>query len=570
MNENFKKFKAKLMREFYLKISLISLAGGLTTSGLIILFTRMFEAKFPFYYSIIIGAVVLVGLFLTLFFLKKPNDEKIAERIDKDFKMEEKVTSMVAFQNENGFLYQKQREDAKTQLSKKDVKKLPFKLAVINIPALVFGASLFTASFFTPSVIHEANKNNKPDPDDFNKRTDDIINDIHNIINNSDASEAFKAELNQILADLLESLQDDVDIQSRMNKVIEAEGKVNAALDRANSREELGAALESSKVDLLAKLGKAIKTGDQDGVTSILQQLEKHFGPRTTYTGEALYDHIEAIDEAITTALDAVRDDSDGKTVVGTDDTLYLSMQNLYKSLDSINKKFSSFLSGDTEKGINEDQAKADSITAIELAISEIGQCMQTQQENSDLAAQVKAYMESLINPGGGSGDGSNSENKNNSDKQNSDGENNNGNNGSGNDADSAGDKSSDSNGGENNGDSSESGDNSDSEGDGDGKGEEGDTNGGGNSKGDSESNGSQSGTGASGGKGDTQYGSSDKVYTDQNGYSEYGDVIDGYHNDASEDNKENGNEETGDILTDYFNSLYGSQKDPGNNKTNP
>lgn len=544
MNENFKKFKAKLMREFYLKISLISLAGGLTVSGLIILFTRMFGENFPFYYSIIIGVVVLVVLFLTMFFLKKPNDEKIAERIDKDFKMEEKVTSMVAFKNENGFLYQKQREDAKAQLSKKDVKKLPLKLAVINIPALVFGASLFTASFFTPNVIHETNKNNKPNPDDFNNKTEDIIDDIHNIINNSDASEAFKAELNQILEDFLKDLQDDTDIQSRMNKVIVAVGKVNAALDRANSREELGAALENSKVDLLAKLGAAIKSGDQETAISILQQLEKHFGPRTTYTGEALYDHIEAIDESITSALDAVKDDSDGKTVVGKDDTLYLSMENLYKSLDSINKKFSSFLSGDTEKGINEDQAKADAVTAIELAISEISQCLQTQQENSDLAAQVISYMQSLINPGGGSGDGSNKENQNNSENQNSDGE--------------------------NNGDSSESGDNSNSEGDGDGKGEEGETEGGGNSKGDSESNGSQSGIGASGGKGDTKYGSSDKVYTDQNGYSEYGDVIDGYHNDASEDNKENGNEETGDILADYFNSLYGSEKDPGDGKTNP
>lgn len=544
MNENFKKFKAKLMREFYLKISLISLAGGLTVSGLIILFTRMFGENFPFYYSIIIGVVVLVVLFLTTFFLKKPNDEKIAERIDKDFKMEEKVTSMVAFKNENGFLYQKQREDAKAQLSKKDVKKLPLKLAVINIPALVFGASLFTASFFTPNVIHETNKNNKPNPDDFNNKTEDIIDDIHNIINNSDASEAFKAELNQILEDFLKDLQDDTDIQSRMNKVIVAVGKVNAALDRANSREELGAALENSKVDLLAKLGAAIKSGDQETAISILQQLEKHFGPRTTYTGEALYDHIEAIDKSITSALDAVKDDSDGKTVVGKDDTLYLSMENLYKSLDSINKKFSSFLSGDTEKGINEDQAKADAVTAIELAISEISQCLQTQQENSDLAAQVISYMQSLINPGGGSGDGSNKENQNNSENQNSDGE--------------------------NNGDSSESGDNSNSEGDGDGKGEEGETEGGGNSKGDSESNGSQSGIGASGGKGDTKYGSSDKVYTDQNGYSEYGDVIDGYHNDASDDNKENGNEETGDILADYFNSLYGSEKDPGDGKTNP
>ncbi len=570
MDENFKKCKAKLIREFYLKISLISLAVGLTLSGLIILFTRMFGSSFPYYISIIIGAIVMIATFLALAFLKKPNDEKVAERIDSDFRLQEKVTSMVTFQDKEGLLYEKQREDAKEQLSKKDVKKLPVRLAMINIPALVFGASLFTASFFTPNVIKAADKDNKPDKDTINNKTEEIINDIHNIINNSDASAVFKEELNQILEDLLAELNDDTDVLSRMKKVITAEGKVDAALDRANSKEEIGAALEESDIDLLAKLGTAIKNGDQDGVASVLQQLEKHFGPRSVYTEDSLCNHIEAIVDAINKANSLALE---AETKVSKEDGLYLAMNNLSTSLNSVYKKYSKYLSGDTENGITEDQAKADSITAIETAISEICSCLQAQQENSDLAEQVKAYMESLIDPTNSGGEGEDGDQK----TTGSDGEGQSGNNqnnsgdgkgessgeGEG-DGDGDQDGSDKDSGGESSGDSdgSETGD---SDGKGNSEGSDGDSSGSGSGKGESEGSGSSSSDGASGGSGKTNYGSNDSVYTDDNGYSEYGDVLDGYHNDAIEDNEEHGNDETGDILDDYYNSLYGNDSDNNN-----
>ncbi len=571
MDENFKKCKAKLIREFYLKISMLSLAIGLVVAGLIILFTNMFGANFPYYISIIIGAVLMIGSFLLLAFLKKPNDEEIAERIDNDFHMQEKVTSMVTFQDKKGLLYEKQREDAKEQLSKKDVKKLPVKLAMINIPALVFGASLFTASFFTPNVIKEAKKDEKPDKGKVNEETGKIIDQIHDIINNSEASAAFKAELNQILEDLLVELKDDTDPFSRMKKVMVAEGKVNAALDRANSKEEIGAALENSEIDLLVKLGTAIKNGDQDGVTSVLQQLEKHFGPRSVYTQDSLCDHIEAIVNAINKAL---QQSLEAETPVKKEDGLYLSLNNLSTALNNVYNQFSKYLSGDTENGITEDQAKADSITAIETAISEINSCLQAQQENSDLADQVKAYMESLINPtGSGSGNdddgqkssGSDGEGQSGDNANNSGDGNNSGNKGDGDGDGSDNDGSDKDSGGDDSGGDSDSGDEGENDGKGNSEGNEGDSSGSGSGKGESEGSGSSSSDGASGGSGKTNFGSNDKVYTDDNGYSEYGDVIDGYHNDAIEDNKENGNDETGDLLDDYFNSLYGNDSDDNN-----
>lgn len=559
MND-FKKFKKKLMMEFYIKNTLVSAAGGMVSSGLVLMVKKMFELKFPWYYALITGIVIMSGIFIAIM-TRKPDDEKIAERIDKEFHMQEKVTTMVTYKDNSQFMYEKQREDAENKLHENNTRKLPLKLSVLNIPALIFGGALISSSFFVPSIInHETNviPGNK---DDINNETEKIINDIRGIINNSEASEAFKAELNQILNDLLESLKDDIDINSRMNKIRTAEGKVDAALDRANSKEEFCDGLKSSKIDLISKLAQFIIDCDYDGVSDTLKQLERHFSARSPYSGDSLYDHISDIVDSLNYAMLYVNDDSDNKTVVNKDDTLYISIKNLYTSLKSINDKFSLYLSGNEKDGINEDQTKADTIAAIESSIAEINSCLKMQQENSDLADQVKAYMESLINPGGGSGGNSEDNNKN-SETQNTD-EENNGNNNSGNDGNSGntGENNSGDDNGNNNGENSG---NDDSGNNGNNEGNEGNTDGSGNSKGDSENTGSQSGEGASGGKGETKYGGNDKVYTDQNGYSEYGDVIDGYHNDAGEDNKNNGNDETGDILEDYFKSLYGSVTAPG------
>lgn len=435
MND-FKKFKKKLMMEFYIKNTLISAAGGMTSSGLVLMAKKMFELKFSWYYALITGIAIMSGIFLIML-RKKPDDEKIAERIDKEFHMQEKVATMVTYKDESTFMYEKQREDAENKLRENNTKKLPLKLSMMNIPALIFGGALISSSFFVPSVInHDANiiPGNK---DDINNETEKIINDIHNVINNSEASAAFKAELNQILSDLLTELKDDIDINSRMNKIRIAEGKVDAALDRANSKEEFYDGLKYSNIELLSKLSVCILNCDYDGVSDTLKQLERHFAAKSAYSGEALYDHIDDILNCINSALLYVNDDSDNKTVVNKDDTLYISMKNLYMSMKSVNKKFGLSLSGNEKDGINEDQAKADTVTAIETAISEIISCLRMQQENSDLAAQVKAYMEALINPEGGSGVNSENNNKN-SENQNT-GEENNGNNNSGNDDDNSG-----------------------------------------------------------------------------------------------------------------------------------
>ncbi len=572
MDENFRKCKSKLMREFYLKVSLLSLSLGLVTGGLLIGLSRLLEWNFAFYYSILIGAVVALALFLVLFFVKKPNDEKIAERIDKEFELKEKVTSMVAFEGQEGILYVKQREDAKIQLSKKDPKKLPVRLAIINITALVFGASLFTASFFTPVLEHAENPgggDNVPDKDTINDKADEIRDQIQDLINNSNASEELKAELNQILADLIEELEDDTDIQSRMRKVIKAEQKVDIALDKANSKEEIGEALSKVENDLLSKLGEAILNGDQDKVAEILGQLESHFAPRSVYTEDKLLDHLANLVETITNALD--------EAFVSTSDNLFRSMNHLTESFTNIEKKYSKYLSGDTKNGIDEAQAKADSITAIEKAIQEINACLASQAENSTLAENVKKYMESLINPSDGNGGGESGNNQT-TDKDGETGEN--GSDGNGNGSGTDGEAGDDSQGGNESGDDSDdkgddSGDNngdSDQNGDGDQSGSgngEGDNQGssgeGGKGDGQSDSSSGSDSDSAGGGSGKTNYPSDDKVYTDENGYSSYGDVVAGSRNDANEDSKESGDSELDGILDDYFDSLYGSDS-----KTNP
>lgn len=548
MDENFKKCKKKLMREFILKVSLLALAAGLTISGLIIGLTKLLKLNFPYYYSIVIGVLLAIGLFFLIYKLKKPTDEKIAERVDSDFKLQEKVTSMVAFQDREGLLYEKQREDAKEQLAKKDTKKLPVRLAVINIPALVFGASLFTASFFTPAISSKSPSEKVPTKDDFNEKTDEIAKEIHDIIDNSKASKELKEELSRILDELVENLEDDTDVYSRYQKVTAAKAEVDAALDKVNTKEEIGGAMEASEDDYLAELGKAIKEGNKANAVNALESIEKQLNA-SKRTDTVLVDYLYALAGSIETALKA--------STISSSDALYKAVHNLQVSASGLSEKYQNYLDG-LSNGIDEAQTKADGTVAIEAAIEEISECLDAQEENTELADAVKEYMDALVNPtNSGSGDGSDGEDQSGqsgeSGQQGNGGEGESGDSGSDGDGDGDGDdgkdSSSDGSGDGDGSDSSQSGE------DGSGK----------TSNAGDDSDSSQSG-GASGGDGKTQYGGEGNVYTEDDGYTTYHDVIDESKSNADADSEKYGDSEIDDILGDYFGSLYGS----GDNDSNP
>ena len=167
MANHFDKFKKKVQREHLVKSLICSLVGGLVVAGVSIMSFTLGGVKVNPAVHVAFGVVAAGAVFALFYKFAKPSDKKIAARMDAAFQGNEKYLTMVEYQDKEGLIIEKQREDAQQELEKRSPKALPLKLSVWNIPALILAGGFFTASCFTTQIkeaIHEST--HRPDPDE--------------------------------------------------------------------------------------------------------------------------------------------------------------------------------------------------------------------------------------------------------------------------------------------------------------------------------------------------------------------------------------------------------------------
>lgn len=525
MDNNFKKFKRKLTREHLLKAILFGITGGLSASSISLITSCATGAFLNPMAHIGIGLASLVATTLSYFFAKKPSDKKIAARMDAAFQGNEKYLTMVEYQDKEGLIIEKQREDAQQELEKKSPKALPLKLSVWNIPALILAGSFFTASCFTTQIkeaIHEST--HRPDPDEWNDKTSELIDRIQESIDENDKIDSsLQDEFDDILKDLESDLKDDVDTDSRQDKIDNAKDKVDEAVDNANSKEEIGDALENSEDDALKKLGEAIKEGDNEKIQEALDELNNEL---QNLNGQELVDKLNQIADEIRDALkesqipegdelrDALNDLADQLEQIADElqQQIDEQQQQAGESGESSSDQQGGQQGGQSGESSSEgqqqgstpadDQAKEDAEEAIDEAGEKIKDAVNQQNQNEQAGESTKDQMDQLKDP-----------------SQSQEGQ---------------------------EGQQGQQGQQG-QEGEGEGQGQ-----------GQSSSSGEGSGSGAGAGSGGTSYGSNDNIFT-ENGDSHYGDVINEYLNEANDDAKGNDDQDLADAIDDYFKDLFGS-----------
>lgn len=558
MTNDFKKFKKKVMSEHILKAVLFGLAGGLLAAGVAII--ACFMPKDHLSIGAIAGISAGCGVFLfalisgLYFFLKKPKDTEISLRVDEDLNLNEKVTTMIEFEGKQGLIIEKQREDATQRLAAKNVKSLPVKVAALNIPALIFGGAVFGSSFFAPMISKAIHTVKVKDPEHINEDTKDTIDEIKDLIHKSGASKELQDALLKLVDQLQGDLEDVTVIEERQKIVDSYKLKVDDVVNKYNSSDEIGAALYAlvkDKTDdlskLLAEFAQNIEKCDNNGTLASLDKIQLYL------LGDAVTDGL--VDDAFCSALTEIASTitqalTDSKVEPGIE--MYNALNTFQIELNRISTRRKGRMQEIAENKDEDDwdsnnmsQKTANKATedAFFNAKKEIGDAIKQEETNKELGEQVKQLMDQLVDPkseeGEGDGDGEGDDSGDNS----------------GEDGDDSGENSGD--GGEDGDDSGDESGEGSGEGGGDSGGQEGQPS---DKPGDSESTGDSEGDGATGGKGDTKYGSNDKVFTggeDGDGYQNYGDAIGDYNGDAVNDS--NGSS-LGDVVGDYFDNLYGNQ----------
>ena len=579
-----KQYKRKLVLENIIKGSLWGLALGLAVSAILVMsFLLAKLTTWPYITIEVCGGVLAMLVTAAIYcVVKNPKEGDVAKRIDSTYDLKEKCATMVEFQGKSSFLIDKQREDAKVEVKKQNPKKMTVKLAVWTLPAIVLGASLLTTSLFTNQIKEGFNTIVNPGNNgkDFNDRTEDIIKDIEDYISKSDASEEFKQELFAILEKLQADLENDTDIASRTEKVRDAQGQVDDALNRVNVKEEIGLALQTHGDTFFIKVGIGMFNGDT-GISD----------------NQIITDGFHWLEDNTEIKKSATNKDKDGYLTMYSDGNEYLKPYSL-SDIRSDGAKLGSYL--DTWAAHIDDSLKASKVestdeiygifnilstklkayspeakacgssngakittlkqgiyTAFEQALSDLITDVQIENSNTALAEEVKKKMEELIDPtqNGGGGNGGSSDGKP-GDSGDQDGS-------QGNQGDQDGSQGNQGNQGEQ-GNQGNQGNNQGNKGDGqNGSQSNGQGQGSGGQQG--EGKGEGKGDGAGGGEGNTNYRGNDKVYTGDEGSKSYGEVIKDYQGQAANDAKDSGDSDVDSSVSDYFKYLYGGDNSGDN-----
>lgn len=547
MKNDFEKFKKKVMREHLIYSIIWAVCAGLVGAGVALMILIFTYKKAPAYaYPLIVTAASLVVAavsFVLVYRLRKPSDTKIALRIDKSLGMNEKVATMIEFQDKNGIIIDKQREDASAKLSTKNVKSLPVKLHVWTLPLIVISGGLFAASFFTPSSnnpIVDFYHQKVVDPSVVDKETSEEIDKIKDNLDKINGSDNdFNQEIDKILDDLEKDLEGDDDVDSREDKIEDAKDKIDDALDKANNNDEIGDELSKSEDEALKELGEAIKNNDVDGIDAALSKLKDEL---KDLSGMALANKLQEIADEIREALQNSSIPEGDPTRDALND-IADSFEELAKQIE---KEENDSSASQEDKDNASEQTKEDANKTLDENGDKIKEDAEEEKKNQEAADDAKKEMDNLKDP---------TDDSEKQDGENQDGEN------------QDGDQSSGSQDGSEQGGSEQGGS------------EQGGTEQGGSEQGGSQQGGSQQGgtsqgsgqggstsgsggNGTSGGSGSTKYTGNDKVYT-EDGSKEYGDVIDESNRDANKDNDasgetDGGDDDISDLLKDYYQYLYG------------
>lgn len=533
-----KSFTKRLKLEKILQGSIYALGGALLTAGIMVSIFQIFKLT-DWYFNLIIagGSLLMFAIILLIYCLiRKIKDKDVARRIDSNFKLHEKASTMVEFKDKDGFLIEKQREDAKKSIKFNNPRKLAIKFTMASLCLPALGTGALATSFFTNDIINILTVETE-DPN-FDDDTDKIIDDIKKYIGKSQASAAFKERLYKILEELRADLKGDTSIPSRTQKVNAAKAEVDVALDDVNTKEEIGEELSKGKTDF-TRVGEVVLNAETEKLQEAFENMLSKIN--TIVSTDGL---LKLFGEWIDTLEEFFKNINIPKS-----DANYNTFRDLLTKLNAIydNVEDKIAASGNaTTATINQliinsqEQAKK----AIEEAISNLKSDLTLEKANEELAEKVKKLMDQLIDPSSdqeepieGEGEGEKEGDK----------------------AD-IGDKGTQ----EIEADEGESGSADGGKGNGDGDSGEGSGSGDGGKEG--EGDGQGKGEGASGGGAKTEYGSNDKVYTGEKGESEYSEVIGDYQNEASDDAKNTGDDDLEGAIGDYFDELYGDAKD----KTNP
>lgn len=314
LNKLFHAFKQKMIWENLLKSLL--LAAMLSACGVFItsLVYHIMIMETPILLTALIGGGIYILSFFAAFFIRYPTRKRVAARIDA-MGLQERATTMLAFQNVDTEIVQLQRTDAITHIQKASPKQM--KLQIKRADCLICIVSICLAFVmlvlpFNVFAFGETADNADAQQDQIIK---DLIAQLREDVKEAELEEQLKESLDQIIDELEEDLESAESELEQAAQIQQAIKEMQGLMEKALTKNKIGEALQ--KYELTRDLGEAISDGDAEKVSSALDSLESSLAADT--------DLVTQLSETITSAL--------SDSGVAEDDALYNALAELSYTL---------------------------------------------------------------------------------------------------------------------------------------------------------------------------------------------------------------------------------------------
>ncbi len=257
MGDNFKRLRRKALCVRLCKAVLLALSVGLAVAGCLKLFNNYYIL--PLDLPLIILSAALLGVLsgAVLFFAMHRSTARFARQLDSTFGLDERLQTMLQFQDDPSALAVLQREDANAALSAIPPKKLKFKRLWIYLILLLVGGSIFAASlFFYPEELPPVEE--PPVPFAVTDIQIAALEELTAQVKASEMTSPYREETVRILEELLteiKTVETVAEMQETVNASIEA---IAAVTDNSSRALELMEILWSTEDEDIRALTDAV------------------------------------------------------------------------------------------------------------------------------------------------------------------------------------------------------------------------------------------------------------------------------------------------------------------------
>ena len=272
MDKTFRKFKRKARLQAIISAALFGLCSGVAVTAVLMLFGKLAGNSFDTMH-VLIGIGVAVVVVVPLYFIFMPTDMRLAERLDKIYSLDEKVSTMVEFRDESGAFYHLQREDATEKLADKPLRAMKSKAVFVSLLAFFLSVVMLVGAVAMPIKAYV-----EPPIDEFDKQwilasLDEIIA----MVQNSYMTDRLKDDTLDELDELVKFVEESNLLSEMKKQAIKNVSGIDEALEKANTAASIGEKFTASPDEKLSALGEQLKslsgTASKDAILELCDAL---------------------------------------------------------------------------------------------------------------------------------------------------------------------------------------------------------------------------------------------------------------------------------------------------------